>query len=524
MNHPTTLPLLVRPLLSAALILAIAGLKAEIPTPPGTSSNASAVSAAPAKAKEAALTVSDAAQGVPIPTNFTGFSCETLNILADTNGVRYFRPDNKPMLDLFRTIGIKSLRIGGNTGDRDFRAAPSPADIDSLLDFAKAADVNVIYCLRLLNADPAEQARIAGEITAKHPGQVEYFSIGQEPSAYPVEKVDTRRADERMGAGHEHFKYDVYATNWDRAATEIRKAVPDARFAGPGVHRETKWPLKMLADFGKTGRISMLTAHLYPGGAGGAVTNAVAGRDRMLSGEFEKSYRDLAVLIPAAASNNIPFRLEEANNFYNGGAVDVSDTYAASLWGLDFLWWWASHGAAGVNFHTGDKVAAGSRITPCRYATFYTAPGGIHAQPLAYGIKAFDLGAHGKIVPVDLSFPAGSAPANLSAYAAVDSNTLLVTLINKEHGADAVPLGVTLNVGNAAGGAERIALNAPGGDVASKQGITVGGSAIADDGTWKGSWTPVAPEAPGRFRLEVSPASALILRVPLRAPAADAKH
>lgn len=470
------------------------------------------------------VSVRESDAGLLIPQNFTGFSCETLNVLPDTNGVRYFRPDNKPMLELFRTLGVRSLRIGGNTGDSNFRAAPSCEDIASLFSFAKAADAKVIYCLRLLNADPAEQARFAKDITTGYPGQVEFFSIGQEPSAYPVEKVDTRRSDERMGAGHEHFNYDDYAANWDRAATEIIKAVPDAKFAGPGVHQNTKWPLQFLAEFGKTGRLSLLTAHLYPGGAGGHVTNAVEGRDLMLSGGFEKCYRDLAVLIPAAASNNIPFRLEEGNNFFNGGAKDVSDTYASSLWGLDFLWWWAAHGAAGVNFHTGDKVAAGNQITPCRYASFYTSPDGIHAQPLAYGIKSFDLGAHGKIVPVDLSFPAGSAPANCSAYAAVDSNTLLITLINKEHGDAPVPRKVMLKIPNASRGAERIDLIAPRGDVASKDGITVGGSAIASDGTWKGIWTCVAPQDPGRFRLEVAPASAMILRVPLRIDAADAQH
>jgi Glycosyl hydrolase family 79, N-terminal domain len=509
--YPRSFPVSLLPVHAAALILSGACLQA---TPPTNSSSP----VTKTRSVEAVVSVSVGSKGDEIPSDFTGFSFETLGILPGTNGIRSFRPDNEPMLRLFRTLGIKSLRIGGNTGDRDFRTAPSPQDIDSLLDFAKEADAKVIYCLRLLNADPIEQARVAKVIAERHPGRVEFFSIGQEPSAYPVSKVDTRRADERMGAGHEHYPYGLYATNWDRAAGEVAKAVPDVRLAGPGVHRETKWPLAFLGQFAKSGRISLLTAHLYPGGAGGAVTNAVEGRDRMLSGEFEKSYRDLAMLIPAAASNNIPFRLEEANNFYNGGAADVSDTYAASLWGLDFLWWWASHGAAGVNFHTGDKVAAGSLIAPCRYASFHSVPGGIHALPLAYGIKAFNLGAQGRIVPLELSFPKGSPPANLSAYAAVDSNTMLLTLINKEHGADAAVVSVDLNVNNPAGDAERIVLSAPGRDVSAKENISVGGSAIGDDGGWTGIWSPVSPYAPGRFRIEVSPASAVILRVPLRIP------
>ncbi len=61
--------------------------------------------------------------------------------------------------------------------------------------------------------------------------------------------------------------------------------------------------------------------------------------------------------------------------------------------GLDYLYWWAAHQATGVNFHTGDKVAAGEQQTPCWYAIFRSAPDGYEINPIAYAIKAFDLGA-----------------------------------------------------------------------------------------------------------------------------------
>src|SRR5690349_6843306 len=48
---------------------------------------------------------------------FTGLSYEVASILPD-NGPRYFRADNAPLIALFHTLGIKSLRIGGNTSDR----------------------------------------------------------------------------------------------------------------------------------------------------------------------------------------------------------------------------------------------------------------------------------------------------------------------------------------------------------------------------------------------------------------------
>ena len=54
------------------------------------------------------------------------------------------------MVHLFHTLGIKHLRIGGNTSDRNVKQMPGEADIDSVFAFAKAAGVKVIYCLTLL--------------------------------------------------------------------------------------------------------------------------------------------------------------------------------------------------------------------------------------------------------------------------------------------------------------------------------------------------------------------------------------
>jgi hypothetical protein len=446
-----------------------------------------------------------------IPADFEGFSLETSLLLPNASGKRYFDPSNQSLVTLFRTLRIGSLRIGGNMGDRDFKTAPSEADIDSLFAFAKAAGVKVIYCLRLYGADPVEDANVAKYISGKYSDLLECFSIGQEPSAYPAEKFDKRRLDERMGAGNEHYPYASYSTNWCRFRDAVLATVPDAKFAGPGVHKEPEWPLRFLADYGKGGHVSLLTAHLYPGGAGGRVPVPEVGRDRMLSGEFEKTYEKLATLIPEAASKNLPFRLEEANNFYNGGAKDVSDTYAASLWGLDFLWWWASHGAAGVNFHTGNGVAAGDNFVHCKYTAYYMTSDGCTVQPLGYGIKAFALGASGQVVPVDLK----TSDPGIRAYASLNQGTLRLTLINRTYGAIARTCDVTLDVPGINGPAQCLCLVSPGGNVASKEGITLGGASILRDGTWEGKWTTLTPQDKDRLQLLVPPASATIVQVPL---------
>ena len=103
----------------------------------------------------------------------------------------------------------------------------------------------------------------------------------------------------------------------------------------------------------------------------------------MLSPGWLEKYQNLYdSFAPSAAANKLPYRIEEANNFFHGGAVDVSDTFASALWGLDYLHWWAAHGAVGLNFHTGDTVAAAEQNTVCKYAVFVTSPTGYSIRPL----------------------------------------------------------------------------------------------------------------------------------------------
>ena len=205
-------------------------------------------------------------------------------------------------------------------------------------------------------------------------------------------------------------------------------AVPAIQFAGPSIHNNAEWARRFIDDFGRDHHVALITEHLYPGGAAGKLPSAQIGRDRMLSGEFLTVYSKLHDgFVPAARAAGLPYRLEEANSYFNGGAQDASNTFTAALWGLEFLYWWASHDAAGVNFHTGDRVSMNDDLQAPRYATFVSAPAGFDIRPLAYALKAFDLGAHGQIVPVALENPKA---VNLTAFATSKS----ITIINKERG------------------------------------------------------------------------------------------
>ncbi len=473
--------------------------------------------AAPTSAETSRVTIAVDVEhpGAAIQRDFSGLSFEISQLRPNESGVRYFRPDNVALLQLFHTLGIQHLRIGGNTSDRDARQLPAEADLDSLFAFAKSAGIKVIYCLRLHDGDPQADAAIAKYILLHYAAQLDCFSIGQEPSAYPVERKDTRAVGERMGAGNEKFSYADYAAEWRRFAAAITAAAPDVKFCGPGVHNNGAWAQKFMADFGKSNHVVLITEHLYPGGAGGKVPTPQIGIDRMLSGEsamsnsFPRTYQKLYdSFVPAAAAYALPYRLEEVNNYFNGGATNVSNTFASALWGLDFMYWWAAHGAAGLNFHTGDKVAAGSELRPSKYTAYFSSTNGYLVRPLGYGIKAFDLGGHGQLVPASLVNP---DHLNLSAYAVLGpGNRLFLTVINKEHGATARDADLSL-----ASDAVRfrhgqvIRLTTPNGEVAATVGELLGGAPIQEDGNWNGHWLPLEDWSP----IAIPSASAAIIQL-----------
>jgi hypothetical protein len=454
--------------------------------------------------------------GAMISTNFTGLSFEGSLLLPNENGVRYFRPDNQPLINLFHTLGVKSLRIGGNTSDRDVKRLPEPADLDSLFAFATKSDVKVIYCLQLHKGNPQVAAQTVKYIMDRYAPLVDSFSIGQEPSAYPVTAVDTRPDNERMGAGAERFTYSAFATEWKRFADAILAAVPETKFCGPAVHKDPSWARNFIADFGRTNHVSLITEHLYAGGAGGKVPTPEIGRTRMLSDEFTQTYQSLYDgFVPMSVSNGLPYRLEEVNNYYNGGATNVSNTFASALWGLDFMHWWAEHGATGLNFHTGDRVAAGSNLLPSKYTAFVLSKNGYEIRPLSYAIKAFELGGHGRIIAESISNP---EELNVSAYAVLeDDQKLYVTVINKENGAAARKANLEIKLDHAAfNHAQVMRLSVPGNDVAASLGQTLGAERIRENGHWDGKWTMLKSYkssglANGLFRAEIPATSAVVV-------------
>jgi hypothetical protein len=306
--------------------------------------------------------------------------------------------------------------------------------------------------------------------------------------------------------------------DWKDFAAAIIAAVPEAKFSGPDTGSDyplpgtidtrydgKSWTQHFADDEKNSGFISAILQHDYVGQSakGVSVLTAV---EAMLSPDWvEVNYPALYknVLAPVSA-DGLPYRMTECND-YTVGVKDASDAFAAALWALDYMHWWAAHGCAGVNFHNRRGIPNDT--------IYWDSAGNFGINPKAYGHKAFELGSHGRtMTSVELSNP---GHANVACYATGDSTNLFVTIINKAHGsAGATNIVVTIRPKHfAAAHANCIILEStPQGDCLAKEAI-LGGSAITTAAPWRGQWTPLNVMEDSQCTLTVKSASAVVVHL-----------
>jgi hypothetical protein len=447
------------------------------------------------------------APGQAISADALGLSYETSLLRPNAEGVRYFRPENRKLVEVFQTIGVKSLRIGGNSVDDPKVPLPDLQDVRSLFRFARKAGVKVIYSVRLQNGDPAAAAGVAQLIHAEFAGDLDCFAIGNEPGYYK--------------------DYAVYKEKWTAIRDAIVRVFPRARFCGADDNPKPELIANLVHDFGTPeGRLVQITQHSYPFGCAyknprdGAKdvkllmpVDAAEARHRMLTSPPQKTYEEILKGMQAAvAGTPLTFRLTETNSYWFSGLEGASDRYVSALWALEYLHWWTSHGAAGLNFHTGDRTG-GSVNLPCRYAAFVSSPNGYEVRPLAYGMKLFTASGSGRYLPTRV----GTSPDDMiAAYAVARADgTIAVTLINRNTKNDA-DMRVDLAAIKTVKKARMLKLQAKANDLAAEsRDVTVNDASIDDGGNWTGKWTALEKSALEGTTVSVSlaPASAAVVEI-----------
>ncbi len=492
------------------------------------------------------ITIDAEHPGPAVPDDFAGLSFERGSLSPDHAGVAgyLFSPANDSLVTLFRHLGLRSLRIGGGSVDEQ---APAGTDsdgftgIDSLFAFAAAADVKVIYTLRLLSpsARPAGDlksinARVAGYIWRHYRENVASFAIGNEPDwhafhTHPGHPFDPAIYEEIPGVPGS--AYPSYLANWRKLADAVTAAAPAAPLSGPDTgaystltyapdpESGVSWTERFAGDERDSGRIADITQHYYAG-AGPGQTTARQAIGNMLSAEWVHGtaigtqptrttyipYRWLYAknLAPVLAAG-LRYRLTESNDYLTG-VPGASNAFASALWALDHLHWWAAHAAAGVNFHNKQWLFTDT-IVPDPAAS----GGGYAITPKGYGIKAFTLGSAGQVKAVQIENPDG---INLTAYCIGGAGEDYVTIINKTQGAGAADAAVTI-VPPGPGWQSAEIMTLAGGEPGDATGTraTLGGAAITGDTPWDGEWAglPAGPRA--GISLAVPAATAAVVRI-----------
>lgn len=504
------------------------------------------------------LTIDTASRQWAIPSDFAGLGFETKSVVPNAYGVSgyFFSPKNIQLITLFRNVGIRHIRVGGGTvdgsGHEEHCVTPTPSylDIDNLFEFARAADVKVIYSLRLENLAScedknlaAEDARIAKYIWSKYRANLDSFSIGNEPdvSEYhtrPGEPLDPAIYETK--AGVPGTAYPSYFADWQRFAGTIHKAVPSAKFSGPDTAvsdtssftpsptNGVSWTQKFTEDLKNSGILIEGLQHHYVWGSPGNTT-AQEAIDDMLSNAWDDNtsvgmqrarnggtanfhpypYVYEHILSPLV-TDGVPYRMTEANDCLHG-VVGASNGFASALWALDYMHWWAAHHMAGVNFHNNpwlptDTIVPDPNPCPASGCSNY------RITPKGYGIKAFDLGSHGYVEPIAISNPSG---INLTAYAVGTAQDLYVTIINKTHTTthDVTDAAVVIEAkGVKSADVSYIVLTDGDPGNAASMTATLGGASITNDAPWQGKWTPLGHITNGMATLNVKSPTAAVVR------------
>lgn len=460
-----------------------------------------------------------------IPEDYLGLSFEMNQLLPGTDGIHQFSPANKALCSLLKTMGVKSLRFGGNAADAENLPDPKEADVDAAFELARSIGARLIYTLRFskegrlrafVPADAHAAAAMSRYILERYPEQIAAFTIGNEPNMYFSRISDqyvTTDVAAKKSEKNRH-DYEAYRDAWKKFAATVSASNPDAKFNGPSTTGDPSWAKWFSTDFAQDGRIAFFSNHWYPGG-NGKKGEAEPKLKEALSPQWHQKYEKYLVESGFPAMTR-PFRIEEMNSYYFGGAPDMSDSMAAALWALDFGHWFAARGCAGLNFHTCTQLNfhADSDYT-FNYTSFLAVDGGYQLRPIGYGLMLLHLGSMGKTVPITVG---GGDGLNLAAYAVAGTDgNLYLTLINKSYDSAASTADVNFKtLGRSYKTAESLLLQAPNNDVRAKSGVTIGGAPVARDGTWAGHWEPLpasALAADGSVSVTVQPSRACVIKL-----------
>jgi hypothetical protein len=415
---------------------------------------------------QGSVTVSSSS-GASIGAGFTGLSYEK----GAFSSQPLFAGTNTDLIGMFKRLGTSLLRIGGNTVDTTVWNASgpgqtsgqvAPADVDGLAAFLQATGWQCLYGVNLGGAatGATTPALAAAEV------------------AYAVETLGSSLYGIEIGNECDLYGSSYYKNGWTLSEFEalwesfrmaILAAAPGVVLTGPSSASGINYWTTPFGEYATKKQIALLTQHYYRGAGNDPSSTAakLVSVDTALPGYCQ-------ALQAAAVKIGIPWRMNETNSFFYGGASGVSDSYASSLWVIDHLATIALNGGAGVNMHGGGNYTGYTPIADSNGVV-------IGARPEFYGLLMFTLLGQGEMLATDVS----AGGLNVTAYSVQpNGGGVNILLVNKD---SAQNVEASITCGQRVRQATLLEMTGPG--LSAISGVTIQQASVNADG----SFTPGAP-------------------------------
>jgi hypothetical protein len=311
-------------------------------------------------AQVASVSVTTGTTGTKIPANFAGYSLELEN-----NGfLGNSTSPNTVFYQSMKNLGTGVLRMGGNSTDRWCWTSPPQSSLctggtltsTDIANYFFAASQTNWKILMGNNLGQNSASWSLGEVLDgiapnSTTSQIVGLEIGNEPDDYVNDGLrnaanypndtytPTNHADEFLAY------VNAYKGN------SIAKVYPLVGAAAADVWRTQANINTFISTVGAS-NLGFVTVHDYPLSVCGSGTITAA--QLLASGVPATLAAAGPPWVQAATSNGLSMRFSETNSATCGGQNGVSNTFAETLWALDWMFTGAKIGLSGMNFHNGN--------------------------------------------------------------------------------------------------------------------------------------------------------------------------
>ena len=401
-------------------------------------------------------------------------------------------------MQLFKNLGSATLRIGGGTVDGSLWS-PSSSSIN------QCATAQTVIDPTLLNDIFGFAGTIGWKITWQVPLKHSNASLYSAEAAAAINTglMDNSLLSIEFGNEPEYYGISMsqYRTNWMTYYSALKSMEPSISLpqylSGPATEH-----LPWLQDFAshENSNVSFDSVHYFNQKCGDVppyptITNLLSPTT------LSKTVSFLSTAL--ADAQGIPLSINATNSYCHGGRQGVSDVFASALWATDYAFTAAQQRVRRLNFLGVPNNPSGNSSGE----QYYYAPINMDGTPapIYYGLLLYHYATQAGGSMVSTTPPSPSA--NVTAYSVLGADGhLRLTIINKDQALSAT---VNINTTRSYSSATALSLLAP--SINATSGITLGGAAIASDGTWTPTTPTSVPVSGANSSITVPAGSAVVI-------------